>query len=404
MKLINRQGYLNWLIRWKDHDLVKVVSGVRRCGKSTLFRMFIEYLVASGVDPSRILAINFEHIENEHLTDYRSLLSHISSWLGADDTGYVFLDEIQQVHQFEKAINSLSLNPRCDIYITGSNAYFMSSELATLLSGRYVELRMLPLSLKEFSTGLDDIGSLSDANLLDRYMAISSFPYAINFAGHQLEATEYLRDIYSTVLLKDVVARSGIADVTSLENVTRFLLHNVGNRVSVNKIANTLSSTGRKVSNKTVDKYIRSLCDSLILYEARRYDIKGRSHLTTLSKYYCVDVALRNMLAGSAESDIGQLLENIVYLELMRRGFDVYVGQHGETEVDFVAVEAGGGIIYIQVAATTLDEAVLARELAPLRLIADNHPKYLLTLDEVFKTANYDGIIKNNVIDWLLEA
>jgi hypothetical protein len=311
---------------------------------------------------------------------------------------YIFLDEIQHVDEFEKAVDSLFLKKNCDVYITGSNAYFLSSELATLLSGRYVELKMLPLSFKEFCLGLD--GNGTKAENFTRYMAMGSFPYTLKFSQNEREAKEYLRDLYNTVLLKDIVKRLKISDVTSLESVTKFMFHNIGSIVSPAKIANTLKSAGKGVDQKTVDKYIKGLCDSLILYEATRYNIKGKGFLSTQSKYYCVDIALRNLLVRGKDSDIGHILENIVFLELKRRGYDVYVGQFEGAEVDFVANNPDG-TVYFQVAATALDENVLTRELASLRKISDNYPKYLLTLDDVFGTADYEGIKKVNVIDWL---
>lgn len=402
MKTIERSSYLDWLVRWKDKQIIKVVSGVRRCGKSTMFDIFRDYLLKNGVESRQLIMINFEDVKYEHFTEYKLLYEHVNSLLQPDMMNYIFLDEIQHVEQFEKVVDSLFLNDKCDVYITGSNAYFMSGELATLLSGRYVELKMLPLSFKEFCSGLESQNrKLSKTDQFNLYLETGSFPFTLKFELDAKDSQEYLQDIYSTVLLKDIVARLKISDVTSLENVTKFLLHNIGNKVSPTRIANTLKSAGKSVDQKTVDRYIRGLTDSLILYEASRYNIKGRQYLSTQSKYYVVDVALRNMLVKGQESDIGHILENIVYLELLRRGFDVYVGQLKDSEVDFVAVCADE-TFYYQVAATTLDEQTLMRELAPLKMINDNHPKTLLTLDEIMPTANYEGIQKQNAIDWLL--
>ena len=394
--------YLDWLVRWREQQIIKVVSGVRRCGKSTLFAIYRDWLLSQGVDERQIIAINFEDIDYEHLTGYRALYDYIKGLLLPDRMNYIFLDEIQHVEQFEKAVDSLFIKDNCDVYITGSNAYFMSGELATLLSGRYVELKMLPLSFREFCSGLRSGAAQTNAQKFDAYLRMSSFPYALRLPGTGREVQEYLTDLYNTVLLKDVVARARIADVTSLEAVTKFLLHNIGSRVSATKIANTLKSAGKGVDQKTVDKYMRSLTDSLLIYEAARYNIKGKQYLSTQSKYYAVDVALRNTLVKGAASDIGHILENIVYLELLRRGERVFVGELEDGEVDFVTV-GPEGTVYYQVAATTLDEEVLKRELAPLQRISDNYPKLLLTLDEVFATADYDGIQKRNVLDWLLE-
>ena len=402
MERIERKEYLDWLVRWREQQIIKVVSGVRRCGKATLFAIYRDWLLSQGVDERQIIAINFEDIDYEHLTGYRALYDYIKGLLLPDRMNYIFLDEIQHVEQFEKAVDSLFIKDNCDVYITGSNAYFMSGELATLLSGRYVELKMLPLSFREFCSGLRSGAAQTNAQKFDAYLRMSSFPYALRLPGTGREVQGYLTDLYNTVLLKDVVARARIADVTSLEAVTKFLLHNIGSRVSATKIANTLKSAGKGVDQKTVDKYMRSLTDSLLIYEAARYNIKGKQYLSTQSKYYAVDVALRNTLVKGAASDIGHILENIVYLELLRRGERVFVGELEDGEVDFVTV-GPEGTVYYQVAATTLDEEVLKRELAPLQRISDNYPKLLLTLDEVFATADYDGIQKRNVLDWLLE-
>lgn len=402
MERIERKEYLDWLVRWREQQIIKVVSGVRRCGKSTLFAIYRDWLLGQGVDERQIIAINFEDIDYEHLTGYRALYDYIKGLLLPDRVNYIFLDEIQHVEQFEKAVDSLFIKDNCDVYITGSNAYFMSGELATLLSGRYVELKMLPLSFREFCSGLRTSPAQTNAQKFDAYLRMSSFPYALRLPSTGREVQEYLTDLYNTVLLKDVVARARIADVTSLEAVTKFLLHNIGSQVSATKIANTLKSAGKGVDQKTVDKYMRGLTDSLLIYEANRYHIKRKQYLSTQSKYYAVDVALRNTLVKGAASDIGHILENIVYLELLRRGERVFVGELEDGEVDFVTL-GPEGTVYYQVAATTLDEEVLKRELAPLQRISDNYPKLLLTLDEVFATADYDGIQKRNVLDWLLE-
>lgn len=403
MQKIRRQAYLDWLIRHKDKQLIKVVSGVRRCGKSTLFDIYREYLLQNGVEEKQITLLNFEDVENEDLTNYRSLYEYIKSRLLSDRVNYIFLDEVQHVEQFEKTVNSLFLRENCDVHITGSNAYFMSGELATRLSGRYVELKMLPLSFAEFCLGLPkDEQALTRNEKFNLYLERSSFPYVLRYHYGPKEAREYLRDIYNTVLLKDIVARLRVADVNMLENVTKFLLHNIGNRVSPSKIANTLKSQGKGIDQKTVDRYIRGLTDSLMIYEAVRYNIKGKQFLTQQNKYYVVDVALRNILVRGTDSDIGHILENVVYLELLRRGYEVSIGQLDDgSEVDFVAVSPDS-TTYYQVSASTLAEDTLQRELAPFRKIPDNYPKYLLTLDEVFGNADYEGIQKKNVLEWLL--
>ncbi len=402
MEFIKRNEYLDWLKRWKDQQIIKVVSGVRRCGKSTMFRIFKEYLLSVGVKDSQIITINFEDLGFEPLTDYIELHRYILSHLHEDCMNYIFLDEIQHVDQFEKAVDSLFLRENCDVYITGSNAYFMSGELATRLTGRYVQLQMLPLSFKEYCSGLDGNGTqMTDTERFMRYLEEGGFPYTVRYGSSPRETRDYLRDIYNSILFKDIVARLKVSDVNTLENVTKFMLHNIGNRTSANRIANTLKSAGTSVDQKTVDKYLRGLTDSLLLYSVPRYNLKGRQFLTNRSKYYAVDTGMRNALVRGKDSDAGHILENIIYLELKRRGYDVYVGESDEGEVDFV-VEKDGRMEYYQVSATVLDERTLKRELAPLRKIDDNYPKYLLTLDEMFREADYDGIQKRNAVDWLL--
>lgn len=402
MKRIERTDDLNWLNKWKNQQIIKVVTGVRRCGKSTLLEIFQEYLIRSGVEKDQITAINFENLEYEDLQDYKALYKYVKERLISDKMNYIFLDEIQHVDHYEKAVDSLFLRENCDVYITGSNAYFMSGELATLLTGRYVELSMMPFSFKEYCAGTEDI-NISLSEKFNRYIVNGSFPYVLKYGYQEREAREYMSGIYNTVLLNDIVKRSRIADVNMLEAVTRFLLHNIGNRTSPATIANTMTSNHQKIDAKTVNRYIRGLTDSLLLYEARRFNIKGKQFLTTMNKYYVCDVGMRNMLVRSKDTDIGHILENIVFLELKRRFEEVYVGQLGtDGEVDFVALQDGCPVYY-QVAQTTLDENVLKRELMPLRQIPDNYPKYLLTLDETFGEMDYDGIRKLNVLKWLVK-
>ena len=403
MSFIKRSEYLDWLIRQKDKQIIKVVSGVRRCGKSTLFAIFQEYLLTNGVSPEQIISINFESIEYEDLLDYKSLYRHISERLLPDRKNYIFLDEIQHVSQYQKAVDSLFLKDNCDLYLTGSNAYFMSGELATLLTGRYVELSMMPLSFKEFCEGLsEERQELSDQEKFNLYLTVGSFPYVLRYQYGMMDAREYMRSIYESILLNDIVKRYNIADANMLESITKFVMHNIGNRTSPTTIANTMTSNHRKIDAKTVDRYLRGLTESLMFYEARRYNIKGKEFLTTMNKYYVADIGMRNMLVKGKESDIGHILENIVYLELKRRGYEVYVGQLGpDGEVDFVAMK-DGKLEYYQVSETTLDENVLRRELAPLQKIKDNYPKYLLTLDTLFGEMDYEGIQKTNALNWLL--
>lgn len=337
-------------------------------------------------------------MDYEELQDYHKLYKYIKEKLLPDKMNYIFLDEIQHVQNFEKAVDSLFIKKNVDLYITGSNAYFMSGELATFLSGRYIELRMLPLSFSEYCIGNTDNIPVSEKYKL--YIENSSFPYVLNYNSNEKEIHDYLSGIYNTVLLKDIVARYSISDVMMLESVTRFIFDNIGSQLSTTKIAKTMTSAGRKIDPKTVEKYLKALLDSMMIYQAKRYNIKGKQYLKTLEKYYVVDIGLRYMLLGKRSTDVGHILENVVYLELIRRGYDVYVGQSGDAEVDFVAMNSEG-IIYFQVSASVRDEKTLERELASLKKINDNYPKYILTLDND-PVADYDGIKRINALDWLL--
>ncbi len=398
--MIERKEYLDFLVRSRDLELIKVVSGIRRCGKSTLFEIYREYLLSIDIDEDQIIYINFEDLDYDFLTSYKELYNYIVDNLNKDKMNYIFLDEIQHIDQFERAVDSLYIKKNVDLYITGSNAYFMSGELATLLSGRYIELRMLPLSFSEYCLGETSNKSVSQKYL--NYLVNSSFPYTLQISDNRKVLRDYLEGIYNTVLLKDVVARNKITDVMMLEDVTKFLFDNIGNITSPTKIANTLTSNGRKVDQKTIEKYIKALEKSLVIYKANRYNIKGKKYLKTLGKYYVVDIGLRYMLLGQRNTDVGYILENIVYLELLRRGYDVYVGQVDGLEVDFVAMN-DEGLKYFQVSATVRDENTLKRELASLQKIDDNYPKYLLTLDED-PDSDYNGIRKINALKFLLDT
>ena len=347
----------------------------------------------------RIIALNFEDFDNDPLLDPKALHRYVADRLAADGMNYIFLDEIQLVSDFQRVIDSLHIRKNVDIYVTGSNAQILSGELATLLSGRYIEIEMLPFSFKEY---VQSTGSTSD---LERkysdYITQSSFPYAREFDGKQKQINDYLRGIYSTVILKDVMGRFKIADSMMLESVVRFLFDNIGNQLSTKKISDSMTSDGRKIDVKTVEKYLRALQDSYIIYQAKRYNVKGRSYLKTLEKYYVVDTALRGMLLGGKGADVGHILENVVYLELLRRGYTVFVGKLDEREVDFVAMN-DQGTAYFQVAATVRDSATFAREIQPLKKIPDDHPKCILTLDND-PDANFDGIKRLNALTWLLQ-
>ena len=399
MEIIKRERYIERLKSLRDKKIIKVITGVRRCGKSTLMALFQQELMQSGVKKRQIININFEDYDFLKLRNAKVLFEYISHHLSKENRNYVFLDEIQHVENYADVVDALFVKDNIDIYITGSNAYLLSSEIATLLSGRYVEIQLLPLSFKEyvFATG--------DTNNLERkyadYIKFSSFPYAMAFERDWQLTDDYLNGIYSTIVLKDVVQRNRISDAVMLENVIAFLADNIGNTLSVKKIADTLTSSGRKADVKTIEKYLYALCQSFILYPAKRYNIKGRQLLKTMEKYYLVDVALRNTLLGSKNTDFGRVLENVVYLELLRRNHHVYVGKTDALEVDFVTANMQK-VAYYQVAATVLDKITLERELKPLRAIKDNYPKTILTLDTM-PVVFHNGIKQQNVLDWLLE-
>ncbi|MBF1745938.1 ATP-binding protein [Veillonella sp.] len=400
MPLIQREQYLAFLRRHKDQDVIKVVSGVRRCGKSTLFELFKQELLASGVKANQIISINFEDLEYEPLQEYHALHEYIVKRLIPDIPMYVFLDEVQHVVQFEKVVGSLFIKPNVDIYITGSNAYFMSSDIATLLTGRYVQVEMLPLSFKEFHSAYSQ-QNLSDMDIYNLYIEHSSFPRLVHVEDDE-SIDEYLESILNTVVLKDIVTRLKITDVPLLLDIIKYLLANIGSLINPTKIANTLTSYGRKTDNKTVEKYLQGLKDGLLIYEVDRFDVKGKALLQRNAKYYVVDSAFRKFLLSRTDSDRGHILENIVYLELIRRGYRVYVGHLQNGEIDFVAKKPHR-LEYYQVSYTVMEDTTLRRELSPLEQLDDNYPKYLLTMDVLHKTDNHNGIEQKNVLDWLLE-
>lgn len=399
MGLIPRPEYLAFLQRYRDRALIKVVSGVRRCGKSTLFILFRKFLMQQGVEPAQIISINFEDLAYESLCEYHALYRYITERMLPDQMNYIFLDEIQHVPQFEKVVDSLFIKENTDVYITGSNAFFMSGELATLLTGRYVELAMLPLSFKEFCQGLK--GNMTLPAKYEAYVRNSAFPYALQFQDEPQAVEEYLTGIYNTILVKDTLQRLGSSDTMIVETLMRYLAANIGSLISPNKIANSLTSAGRKIDNKTVERYLQALKDSLLVYQAERFDVRGKQLLKINAKYYLVDPAFRRLLINDTGRDTGHILENIIYLELRRRGGKVYVGQLPRGEIDFV-VEKPGGREYYQVTESTMAPDVLERELKPLQQVRDQYPKYLLTLDEIAGEADYNGIRKQNALKWLL--
>jgi uncharacterized protein len=397
--MIERKEYLEKLIGFKDKQLIKVVTGVRRCGKSTLFELFEDYLLKNGTDKKQIVHINFEDADFEELTDYRKLYKYLSDNLIQDKMNYIFLDEIQNVAEFQKAVDSLYIKKNVDLYITGSNAYFLSGELATLLSGRYVEIKMLPLSFKEFLSSFQDKTDLT--RKFRTYIENGSFPYILSLNNDKKLINDYLSGIYNTVILKDVVARKKISDVSILESIVKFMFDNVGSLTSAKKISDTMTSYGRKIASSTVENYLLALTNSFIFYRVNRYDVIGKQYLKTGEKYYAVDLGLKYFLIGAKKQDLGHNLENLVCLELLRRGYEVYTGKIRTNEVDFIAVK-NGITEYYQVAQTVQAEETLMRELKPLNSIKDHYQKFLITMDENPFTT-HKGINQINAIDWLLE-
>lgn len=398
--LIERNTYLDDLLSFKDKKLIKVITGIRRAGKSTLFQLYIEKLNKQGVSKANIILVNMEHPNFRKIKTADDLYDYIESRLSISGRNYVFIDEIQQVNDFQQAADWLYARDDVDLYITGSNAYLLSGELATLLSGRYVEIRMQPLSFKEYVSIFPN-GQDKD-RLFSSYLENSSFPGVLELNRKQ-DRHAYLEGIYNTILVKDIMDRSRIVNTSMLKSVIEFMFDNIGNLVSSNKIANTMQSAGRKISVPTVESYLTALENSFVLYRAGRYDIKGKQRLATGYKYYVADIGLRYFLLGSSKNDLGHILENIVYLELIRRRYEVYVGKNDEIEVDFVAIDENGMKEYYQVSLTVLDENTLKRELRPLQQIGDHYKKILLTMDKV-PISSYDGIVQVNVIDWLIEV
>lgn len=397
MKRIERASYLNKLIAFKDKNLIKVITGIRRCGKSTIMEIYRDWLKEQGVSTDQIVYLNFEDYDNFELRNPKNLYAYIKPLLIEDKMNYLFFDEIQHVQDFPDIINSLNLKPNVDIYITGSNAYMLSSEIATLLSGRYIEIAMQPLSFKEYVDGTGEYDNLQKA--YNDYITRSSFPYTLELNTNS-EVSDYLTGLYNTIVVKDIMSRKRLPDVMMLESVIRFTADNIGNILSTKRIADIMTADGRKIDQKTVERYLNSLCETFFVYEAKRYNIKGKQLLKTLGKYYLVDIGLRRMLLGSRSFDVGRILENVVYLELLHRQKKVYVGKNDNLEVDFVAIDENN-IAYYQVAATVRDESTLKRELASLQQINDQYPKYILTLDDD-PVADYDGIKRINALKWMM--
>lgn len=396
--MIQRPEYLNELKRFKDKELIKVVTGIRRCGKSTLLAMFKEYLIDEGIKEEQIISINLEDLKYNFLKNYMDLYNYINDKLCKDKKNYILIDEIQTIPNFQKVADSLYINKNVDLYITGSNANLLSSELATLLSGRYIEIKMLPLSFKEYKEAIN----LEDLEeVYKRYISLGSFPYGVKLEEDQI--SKYLGSLYNDVIIKDVMIRKGISDETMLKSVANFALDNIGNLFSINSIANTMTSDGRAINVRTVERYLEGFIESFFLYKASRYDIKGKQYLKTGEKYYVCDLGIRYFMLGRKIGDRGHILENVVYLELLRRGYDVYIGKVDDYEVDFVAIDSNGKK-YVQVCETLKDNEnkILTRELNSLQKINDNYEKIILTMDKI-PLSNEEGIIIKNVLEWLLE-
>jgi len=397
-KRIERPEYLEQLIRFREKEVIKVVTGIRRCGKSTLFDLYCEYLVQDGVSKDQIIRVNMEDPDYHDIRDYMQLYDWIRQQMHSEKMNYILIDEVQNVPEFQKAVDGLYIKENCDVYITGSNAYLLSGELATLLAGRYVEIKMLPLSFKEYLSALEDKTDLMLK--YQNYIQNGSFPYVVQLEKKR-DIHAYLEGIYTSIILKDIMARYRIADAGGLDSVIRFMFDHVGNLCSATKIANTMTTAGRKIAISTVENYLGALTECFILYKAGRYDVKGKQYLTTGNKYYLCDLGLRYYLLGTKRADLGHILENVVYLELLRRGYEVYIGKVGNAEIDFIAIGEEGEEYY-QVALTVMEESTLERELAPLESIRDHNPKYLLTMDFTPLTS-HNGIKQWNVLEWLMK-
>ncbi|MFC4652235.1 ATP-binding protein [Lactococcus nasutitermitis] len=396
--MIERKQYTDWLLHHRDDQLIKVITGVRRSGKSTLFTLYQEILKKEGVQENQIIHLNFEDLRYYELRDFLRLNEYILERTNEKQNYYLFFDEIQNVTKFEEVVNSLNLQENIDIYVTGSNAFFMSGEFATLLTGRHADLEVLPLSFKEFQSQYSYL-SLSD--VYERYKH-TAFPRLVSEESVQ-ERNDYIRSTYNDIVLKDIVQRYKITEQDILERVLQFIASSVGSEVSINRINNFLKDEKVAKSNNTIERFVDAFVNGLIIYKVPRYNIKGRQLLQRLEKYYLVDLGFRELLLPLAGGDEGHILENIIYLELRRRYVNVYVGKNDKTEVDFVCIDHENHPVYYQVALQTLDEKVLERELRSLNEIDDMYPKYLLTLDIINKNANFNGIIKKNALDWLLE-
>ncbi|MCL2689790.1 MAG: ATP-binding protein [Chitinispirillia bacterium] len=412
--MIPRPRYLQKMISLRDKHVIKVVTGIRRSGKSTLFKLFQEYLLGDGVFPKQIISLNMEDPAYRKLLTWEKLYDHIDAQLQSDKKNYVFIDEIQNVKDFQRAADGLFIKDNVDLYLTGSNSRIQSGKLATMLTGRYVKIHILPLSFKEYVSA---VGEDNMPQKFQKFLELGGFPQSLEFTEID-DIKSYIESIYDTIVVRDISESNNFRDISRLERVIKFMADNIGKETSANNIANTMLEDGIKINTRTVERYLKALCDSFILYRADRYDVRGKKLLKTLSKYYIADTGLRYTLLGDRQIDTGRMLENIVYLELARRNRKVYAGKmdvlhkvedetgkvknrYVQKEIDFV-VEGGSGTEYYQVAQTVLDPVTLERELSPLSAVSDHRPKYLLTLDAL-PVNDYNGIKQIYVLDWLLE-
>lgn len=405
--MVKRKEYLKQLIQWKDEKVIKVVTGIRRCGKSTLLKQYQEYLKSTGVTDEQIISINFEDLDFEELLDYKVLYKYMKEKICKDKQTYIFLDEIQKVDSFQKVVDSLYIKENIDIYITGSNAYMLSGDLATLLTGRYVEISMLPLSYAEYC---EAVNKKSSDEIFFEYMKYGGFPYIATMNRTEEKTDMYLEGIYNTVIINDIEERQKrkevqqvkrkVSDISLLKTIAKYLSSVIGSPISVKSVTDYLVSNGRKVSPNTVSDYIEALTESFVFYAVDRFDIVGKQLLKVNKKMYMVDLGIRNHILPKKNYDLGFSIENIVYFELLRRGYRVHIGKNGNTEVDFVA-EKNGVIEYFQVTADMTSEKTFEHEMKPLQNIGDNYAKKVLTLDK-YTLGNYDGVLVENVIEWLV--
>lgn len=397
--MINRELYMSKLFAYKDTEFIKIITGIRRCGKSSLLKLFMEQLLE---DKQNVIYMNFESFEFDDISDYKDMYNRIRDKINQDEKNYILLDEVQRVSEWEKCVNALTVDFNADIYITGSNAYLLSSELSTFLSGRYIEIKMLPLSFKEFLEFSNFESNVSIEDKFINYIKFGGMPGIITLKNDNNLYENAIKGIYNTVFMKDVVERNKLVDATLLEKILKFLMSNIGSTVSSKKIADFLTSQGTKITHNTVLNYLEFLENAYIIYKAPRYDIKGKEILKTLEKYYIVDMGIRNIMLGFRSSDIGHILENIVYFELIRRGYDVTIGKTDSLEVDFIATNSKDKK-YFQVTYTMADDTVRKRELTPLKSINDNYEKTIITMDKLIGNSSEEGIKVRYLIDFLLE-